>query len=119
MLKLVTLIKRKPGLSMQEFIEHYESGHRLLGERYLKPHACRYVRRFLHPVGIVEREAQADPAYDVLMEIWFADQAAYDAAMQDLAEPAVAQEIAEDEERLFDRDSICSFLVEEYESVLT
>ncbi len=116
MLKVVTLIKRKPGLSMQEFIDAYESGHRLIGERYLRPHASRYVRRFLHPVAVPGHEPASEPPFDVLMEIWFADRAAYEATMEVLAEPEAAREIAEDEARLFDRASILSFTVEEFES---
>jgi len=118
MLKLVSLMKRKPGLSMEQFIEAYESatdGHRLLGERYLRPHACRYVRRFLEPVATPAHAAAADD-YDVLMEIWFPDRTSFDTTMATLANPDIAAEIAADEERLFDRASIRSFFVEEFES---
>ncbi|MFV8816131.1 EthD domain-containing protein [Haliea sp. E17] len=118
MLKLVSLMKRKPGLSMAEFIDAYESlrdGHRLLGERYLRPHAVRYVRRFLTPVATAAHAA-VENDYDVLMEIWFPDRYTFDAVMARLAQPDIAAEIAEDEARLFDRDSIRSFFVEEYES---
>ncbi len=118
MLKLISLMKRKPGLSLEEFIEAYESasiGHRLLGERYLRPDACYYTRRFLRPVA-TPAHAAADDDYDVLMEIWFPDQAACDRVMARLSDPEVAAEIATDEERLFDRASIRSFTVEEYES---
>ena len=52
------------------------------------------------------------------MEIGFADRAAHDRCLATLAEPAVAREIAEDEERLFDRAATLSFSVEECESRL-
>lgn len=116
MIKLVTLIRRKPGLSMAEFVERYESGHRLIGERYLRGHACRYLRRYLRPVDLPGHDAPAQPDYDVLMEIWFPDRAAHDAAMAAISAPEAAREIAEDEARLFDRDSVRSFTVEEFES---
>ncbi len=118
MLKLVSLMRRKPGLSMAEFIEAYESaseGHRLLGEHYLRPHALRYVRRFLTPVATAARAASEND-YDVLMEIWFPDRPTFERVMAQLAAPAIAAEIAADEERLFDRASIRSFFVEEFES---
>ncbi len=118
MLKLVSLMKRKRGLSMAQFIEAYESasnGHRLLGEKYLRPHATHYVRRFLTPVATAAHGAPQDD-YDVLMEIWFPDRPTFDRVMAQLAEPGIAAEIAGDEERLFDRASIRSFFVEEYAS---
>lgn len=116
MIKLVTLMRRKPGLGMDEFQDRYENGHRLIGERYLRGHASRYVRRFLHPVGTPGHATPLQADYDVLMEIWFPDQAAFDAAMAAISAPAAAREIAEDEARLFDRDSLRSFTVEEFES---
>lgn len=113
---MVTLIRRKPGLSMSEFIDRYENGHRLIGERYLRGYAMRYVRRFLHPMSAPGHEAPVAPGFDVLMEIWFPDRAAYEAAMAAISAPEAAREIAEDEQRLFDRGSLCSFTVEEFES---
>jgi hypothetical protein len=42
-IKVVTLLKRKQGLSREQFRDHYENVHRHLGEKYLFPHAIRYV----------------------------------------------------------------------------
>ena len=121
MLKMVTLIRRRAGMTMAEFIEAYESdrvGHRLLGEKFLRPYASRYVRRFLHPVEVPGRQETDASPFDVLLEIWFPDRATYEAAMSSLAAPAVQAEIALDEARLFDRSSLVSFIVEEHESAL-
>ncbi|WP_375195682.1 EthD domain-containing protein [Sphingobium sp.] len=110
----VTLLKRRPGLTVEAFRDHYERHHRRIGERVLAGHALRYVRRYVAPI-----DAGAPmPDFDVVMEIGFADRAAHDRCLAALAEPAVAQEIAEDEERLFDRTAILSFTVEECESSL-
>ena len=49
MFKTITLLKRRPGTTMAEFIDYYETHHRVIGEKYLRGHATRYVRRFLHP----------------------------------------------------------------------
>lgn len=118
MIKLVTLLSRRPDLSLEEFIDRYESGHRLIGEKYLRQHACRYVRRFCRPAPGPLFDGAAPPPCDVVMEIWFPDREAYDATMATLMEPAVAAEIAEDEERLFDRSRTTAFVVEEYESLI-
>ena len=42
MIKVVTLLTRKPGMTRQAFIEHYESQHRLIGEKYLDGYAVKY-----------------------------------------------------------------------------
>jgi uncharacterized protein (TIGR02118 family) len=116
MFKMVCLLKRRPGMSLEEFKSYYESTHRKIGEKYL-PTCARYVRRYLTPFGAnpVTGEA-ARPEYDVLTEIWFESREAFDAAMASLADPEVAREIAEDEERLFDRSKICLCTIEEHES---
>lgn len=108
----ITLLKRKRGMTAEAFRDHYETHHRRIGERVLAGHALCYVRRYVAPIG---PDAPL-PDFDVVMEIGFADRAAHDHCLAMLAEPAVAREIAEDEERLFDRAAILSFTVDECES---
>jgi hypothetical protein len=50
------------------------------------------------------------------MEIWYPDQEALSGALSVLSTAEAQAEIAADEERLFDRDLIRSYTVEEYES---
>jgi hypothetical protein len=50
------------------------------------------------------------------MEIWFPDQARMEAAMAIITSDAAQEEIVADEERLFDRALIRSYVVEEHES---
>lgn len=118
MLKFVTLLKRRPGMSRAEFIDYYERHHASIGVKYLRGHAHRYLRRYVQPMPNPVTGALDEPDHDVVMEIWFADRAAFDTAMARLAEPAVAAEIAADEERLFDRAKHRHFFVEEHESAL-
>lgn len=109
---VLTLLKRRPGMSKADFIAYYEARHRRIGEQVLAGHATRYVRRFLHPMDGEERDWDAD----VVMEIDFPDEATRDACFAALAEPATASMIAEDEARLFDRERIRSFSIEEFAS---
>jgi len=71
MFKPVWLMRRKPGMSKADFIAYYETAHRLIGEKVLAGAATRYVRRFLHAFD------EAEPVYDVLMEMWFPGAEAY------------------------------------------
>ena len=115
MIKVVTLLTRKPGMSREAFIEHYETHHRKIGEKYLSGFAVKYQRRYLQSPGFREQEGDAPP-FDVLMEIWYPDQEALHEALAALSTDEAQAEIAADERRLFDRDLIRSYTVEEYES---
>ena len=115
MIKVVTLLTRKPGMSREAFIEHYETYHRKIGEKYLSGFAVKYQRRYLQSAGFRGQEGATLP-FDVLMEIWYPDQDTLDAALAVLSTDEAQAEIITDEERLFDRDLIRSYTVEEYES---
>jgi len=115
MIKLVTLLTKKPGLSREAFIEHYETHHKKIGEKYLSGYAVKYQRRYLQ-VADSANHAPEELPFDVLMEIWFPDQARMDAAMALIASEEAQAEIIADEARLFDRELIRSYVVEEYES---
>jgi hypothetical protein len=115
MVKMVFMLKRKPGMSRADFVRYYESHHRLLGEKYV-PNAVRYVRRYLEPVpGPWSKPADE---FDVLTELWFANQQEADKAMKHLSEPAIHEEIAQDEARLFDRSRSQVYIITETESVI-
>ncbi len=109
---LITLLKRRQGMSKPEFIAYYEDHHRKIGEKVLTGYATRYVRRYLHPADGVDLEHDAD----VVMEIDFPDQTTHDACFAAMADPAAMAEIVADEERLFDRSRIRTFRVEEWAS---
>ncbi len=115
MIKVVTLLTRKPGMSREAFIEHYETHHRKIGEKYLGGFATKYQRRYLQSAGFREQEGE-EPPFDVLMEIWYPDQGTLSAALAVLSTDEAQAEITADEERLFDRGLIRSYTVEEYES---
>ena len=115
MIKVVTLLTRKPGMSCEAFIEHYETHHRKIGEKYMSGFAVKYQRRYLQSAGFRGQEGATLP-FDVLMEIWYPDQDTLDAALAVLSTDEAQAEIMADEERLFDRDLIRSYMVEEYES---
>jgi hypothetical protein len=115
MVKMVFMLKRRDGMSRADFIQYYESHHARLGEKYA-PNAARYVRRFLDPVpGPWSKPADE---FDVMTELWFANQREADRAMAHLSEPAIHEEIAADEARLFDRSRSRVYLITEHESVM-
>ncbi len=114
MIKMIGLLKRRPGMSTAEFRDYYERRHRLIGEKHLAGYACRYVRRYLNVLA--DRGGDDDAPCDVILEVWYPDRATFEAASRHLAEPAVAAEIAADEAQLFDRARNRFYIVEEVES---
>jgi len=118
LIKLVMPMKRRPGMSIPEFREYYESRHRLIGEKYLRGYVTKYVRRFVD--ALPDREGKLyDPEYDVILEIWYPDEDTFKACGAHLSQPHIAKEIREDEEKLFDLRHMRSYLVEEHESDLS
>jgi len=110
--KSIALLKCKPGLSREAFIDYYETRHVPL-IRSLLPQICGYRRNFIHPEGAYINEAAAERDFDVITEIWFADQAAYEAAMALSAQPEIGGRIAADEENFLDRTHTRMFVVDE------
>lgn len=115
MLKVVMPIRRRPGMSRAEFVDYYESNHRLIGEKYLRGYAKKYVRRYLYNFPEEDADRQ-DPEYDVLLEAWYPDEETFRAFLASIEAPDIAGEIAADEEILFDRGSMRMYRIEEYES---
>lgn len=115
--RVVTFLKRKPGMSREAFREYYESRHAVLATRVV-PGLVDYRRLYIS----AERPAfgTQPPAldFDVITTLVFEDRAAYERAFAVLCEPAVAQLIAADEEQLFDRTHITAYLVDDYASEL-
>ena len=116
--KTVCLLKRKPGMSLEDFKAYYETNHKRFGEQYL-PKDARFIRRYMHPVPNPMTGEAPELDYDVIIETWFNSREDWEATMAIYAAPELAAEIAEDEEKLFDRSRINFSIVEEHESDLS
>lgn len=102
MFDIVFTLKRRPGMSRQDFIDYYENTHSqfvrfFVGARYYRR---RYVETMPLPSGIAD--SAAEPPFDVVTEIGFDDLAAYNHAIARLVESGKSEALAEDEKRLFD-----------------
>jgi len=117
MLKVVVLLKRKPGMSREDFVRYYESRHAVLATE-LVPGLLEYRRTYVSGDHPAFGAAPDSPEFDVITTLVFADLAAYEHAFHTLQRPEIARRIAEDEEQLFDRRCIRSYLAEEYVSDL-
>ncbi len=114
MLKQITVLKRKPGMTMAAFIDYYEHHHSKLGERFLH-RAKRYQRRYVHPeVNPVTGEV-VELDFDVVMELWWENRADFEASMAEITGETLRL-MYEDEERIFNSHDHRTFTVEEYET---
>jgi hypothetical protein len=116
MLKQVVLLKRRDGMTLEEFRDYYENHHAKLASRYLLPLAKRYIRRYVKPepnpiTGLVE-----ELDFDVVMEIWWESRADFETTMAKLADPEVNRVFREDEAKIFNSHHNRVFTVEEQES---
>lgn len=115
MIKWGHLAKRKAGTTFKQFQEYYENHH----TQFIKfaPLACRYRRRYLRPITDPFHPQDESSTFDVMNELWFPDQAAFDASFigQD---PENIKLIVEDEARFMDRDAALLFLIEDIETPL-
>lgn len=118
MIKVVVLLKRRAGLSHEEFMNYYEQQHVPL-VRKLLPTIGRYTRSYLggrESVSEHRQEGQKGsptPYFDVITEVWFEDEAAYDHFVGALKDPQTSQRLGEDEAKFLDPSVIQTFRVEE------
>jgi uncharacterized protein (TIGR02118 family) len=119
MIKMITLIARKPGITRAQFIDYYERRHAPMSSK-LMPQIAKYVRNYptgtenLHYAGKVH---VAHIPYDAVTEHWFEDRAAFDDMMHSFTtDPEKFKAFDEDEEKFIDKTRIVMFLVEVHES---
>lgn len=103
--KMMCVIMRRAGMSREDFIDYYETGHSRLAAHHL-PMIAGYRRNY--PV------ADAAVDFDVVTEMWFRSRRDHQALLHALGDPALGAMFAEDEERLFNRSAIQMFLVREH-----
>lgn len=120
MIKQVVFLRKRPELSMEQFMDYYETQHTQLSKRMgakpALPNAQRYVRRYLTREKNPLTGEIIDPGYDCIMEIWWNTREDFEAAMRGLSNPEFLQARLEDERKLFATNSNPVCTVEEHES---
>jgi len=110
MIKLTMLIRRKQGMTREQFREYYETRHIPLAEAHT-PHLVGYKRNF-----IVNQFAGEDQ-FDCITEFWFDVKGNYADLRGTLFPPQVTAMMAEDEANFIDRSKSQLFLIEEHASL--
>ena len=110
--KLLIFLKRKPGLSTEEFRSYYEEKHVPLIMPYMAGPVS-YRRYYLDPV-----EGQAEQEFDVVTELVFADRAMRDMVLAGMLADQLPAEVIEDETNFIDRPKSRVHAVTERETTL-
>ena len=108
--KLLLFLKRRPGLSREDFRDYYENQHVPLCLKYAAGQA-RYLRRYLEP-----SPGMPEPEFDVITELWFTDRKALDMVLHAMAKGLMPPDVIADEEKLFDRSASRAYAVTERET---
>ena len=108
MYRIMWLLKRKPGITHEQFREHYETSHSELGKKYVGHLMLGYHRHY-----DAAKEAGASfgtplssvTDYDCIAEWVMRDEAAFEEAMRIMAEPDILAIFQEDETHFLDSAS--------------
>jgi uncharacterized protein (TIGR02118 family) len=106
MVKLVGCLKRKPGLSSQEFHRYWREEHFPLAKSV--PEFFRYVRKYVQSHSLETPEHE--PAFDGFAEIWFDS---VEDMSRAFAEPRYLEIIRPDEKHFLDLPNCKTAIVEE------
>ena len=100
--KILLFLKRRPGMSVADFREYYENIHAPLCLKYSRG-VSRYFRRYIDPLGNPAAGEVEEPAFDVITELWFEDEAVFRATVEYLSTSVMPDDVVEDEKKLLDR----------------
>lgn len=112
MLKAIALLKKKDGMTREDFIRYYEDNHSVLVWKTY-PWMMKYQRNYVEFAASMAME-HAD--FDVITEIWFNDRQDYDRLMHVSGNTEAGARISADEENFLDKSATCFFLVEVHET---
>ncbi len=106
MIKVIELIHRKPGMTLEAFSQYWHEKHGPLVAR-LMPGVIRYVQN--HPVRL---GASGEPRVDGVAEVWFENMDTWRAAVT-FYDSDRGRVIREDEENFLDTSKTVAFIAEE------
>ena len=115
MIKLIGLLRKKPGITRDALIDHYENKHVPLVSR-LVPIGRDYRRSYTDRIRVNGQEVDGAFEYDVISEVWFDATEDYAAFAEAMRKPEVIQQIVADEEEFLDRSASRILMVTEYRS---
>ena len=114
MVTIMWLLRRKPGISFEQFRDHYEASHAVLGAKYLGHLITGYRRNYVLPAEQAAGGSAVMAAvlsakgwdYDCIAEWDLRDEAAFEQVVATLSDPVIGKLFHDDEEHFLDRSSV-------------
>ena len=120
MVTMILLLKRRQGMTHEEFREYYEKGHAMMAKKYFGHLFMDYRRHYVQRTrGSRDPDARGvlrtteEDSYDAITKIDFKDQADLDEFDRIASLPEVAADLRQDEAKFLDRDAIRVSICEE------
>jgi hypothetical protein len=111
MFKVIWFLRRKPGMSHEQFREHFETSHVPLAMKHLGHLFVEYRRNYAATAWFGGDPRRSDGGFgpkdwdhDCISEWVLADQAAFDELNRIMSDPEVSRLFKEDEDRFVDRE---------------
>jgi hypothetical protein len=120
-IKAIFLLKRKPGITHEQFREHYEKSHAELGKKYLGHLMISYTRNYIGEVRGARNQGRKpmDFGYDCITEWVMPDEAALEEVFRIFGIPEIGKVFYDDEERFLDRDAVVTMTIREGDTMNT
>lgn len=117
MFKVMALLKRKAGMTVQQFKDHNEGCHAHLIVKH-QTLMIRYIRHYLHAYPYPLDGSVVEAEYDLLTELWFEDELAYERGMALMKAQEARDALSDDEARFTDPTKRSYAFIEHHESEL-
>jgi uncharacterized protein (TIGR02118 family) len=123
MTKLICFLKRKPGISPEQFREHYENSHVPFAQKYIGHLLTRYVRNY--PIFAMLNPSSVPPGtqpvpyeigYDAITEMHVKDMAAIEEIGRIFNDPQIQPILKADELKFLDDKSTVMIMCDEVDS---
>jgi uncharacterized protein (TIGR02118 family) len=105
MIKVIVMLKRKIGLTQDEFSKYWKETHAQVALKHL-PGITKYIQN--HPVKLNDKE----PPYDGVAELWFKDMDSFRAANKWYLSDE-GKILRDDEARFMDTNKMVNFICQE------
>ncbi len=123
MAKLIFMLKRKPGITPEQFRQHYESSHVRLAQKYIGHLLTGYVRNYpilaaLDPSNVAPeaKPVPYDIGYDAITEMRVRDAAAIEEIGRIFNDPEIQPILKADEREFLDDRATVMIICDEVDS---
>ena len=100
--KVFIFLKRRPGMSLEDFHTYYEERHSILCEKYMTG-VTNYVRHYIQPLPDPVTGVPQEMDFDVITELQFEDREIFNTVLKYAGQGILPADVIEDEEKVFDR----------------